>query len=137
MAISSELALIAAARAAAVHAYAPYSRFTVGAAVLTAEGTIHAGCNVENASYGLTICAERNAVFQAVAHHAGVPRLVAVAIYTPTPLPTAPCGACRQVINEFGPDALVISVCDGPSEIRSSLDHLLPHAFGPENLSAP
>ncbi len=130
-----EQALIMAARQAAARAYAPYSGFTVGAAVLTADLEIHSGCNIENASYGLTICAERTAVFQAVANRLGVPRLLAVAIYTPTAEPTAPCGACRQVLNEFGPEALVISVCDGPSEIRVPLGTLLPAAFGPGNLA--
>src|SRR5205814_4528120 len=96
-AVDSELA--AAARRAAGHAYCPYSRFPVGAAVLTDRGEIFTGCNVENASYGLTICAERNAVFQAVTHGQGRLVIQAVVVYTPTPQPTAPCGACRQVIN--------------------------------------
>jgi cytidine deaminase len=124
--------LVDAARRASARAYCPYSRFPVGAAVLTDDGTIVAGCNVENASYGLTICAERSAVFQAVA--LGHRRLRAVAIYTPTPVPSAPCGACRQVLNEFGPDAEVVSVCDGPGVLRRRLDELLPDAFGPANL---
>src|SRR6516162_4778763 len=101
--------LVRAARAASERAYCPYSHFPVGAAVLTEAGRVFAGCNVENASYGLTVCAERSAVFQAVA--AGERHVRAVVIYTPTPRPTAPCGACRQVLNEFGPDALVVSVC--------------------------
>jgi cytidine deaminase len=126
--------LIAAARDAAAHAYCPYSRFRVGAAVLTDRREIFAGCNVENASYGLTICAERNAVFQAVAQSPAAVVISAVAVYTPTPAPTAPCGACRQVINEFGPDALVISVCDGPEMFRLRTSELLPNAFGPANL---
>ena len=113
-------------------AYCPYSRFPVGAAVLTADGQIFAGCNVENASFGLTICAERNAVFQAVAKGHG--KLRVVVIFTPTPTATAPCGACRQVINEFGPDAEVISICAGNQVIRRSLGELLPEAFGPHNL---
>ena len=100
---------------AAAHAYCPYSHFRVGAAVLTDRGEIFAGCNVENASYGLTICAERNAVFQAVAQADGPLVIRAVVVYTPTAEPTAPCGACRQVINEFGPDAEVLSICDGPA----------------------
>ena len=124
-------ALIATARDASARAYCPYSRFRVGAAVLTESGAIVAGCNVENASYGLTMCAERNAVFQAVA--AGARRVRAVAVFTPTPRPTAPCGACRQVLNEFG-DAEVISACDGPEVARHSLADLLPNAFGPGNL---
>jgi cytidine deaminase len=124
--------LIEEARRASGQAYAPYSRFRVGAAVLTEGGDIFSGCNVENASYGLTICAERNAVFQAVA--AGRREVVAVVVYTPTLNPTAPCGACRQVLNEFGPGALVVCVCDGPESIRTALSELLPQAFGPKNL---
>ena len=136
MELSSKLysELVTAARAAAERAYCPYSRFPVGAAVLTGTGEICAGCNVENASYGLTICAERNAIFQAVAQGRGPLSIVAVVVYTPTATPTAPCGACRQVINEFGPDARVISVCDGPVSLESSLGILLPNAFGPGNL---
>lgn len=115
------------------HAYCPYSKFRVGAAVLTDDGRTFEGCNVENASYGLTICAERNAVFQMAAQ--GGRNIVAVVIYTPTPKPSAPCGACRQVLNEFGPDALVLSVCDGPEVLRKPLAELLPNAFGPSNLA--
>jgi cytidine deaminase len=124
--------LSTAAREASRQAYCPYSKFRVGAAVLTEGGEVYAGCNVENASYGLTICAERNAVFQAAAR--GRRTIVAVAVYTPTATPTAPCGACRQVINEFGPDAEILSVCDGPGTIRARLSELLPQAFGPQNL---
>jgi cytidine deaminase len=120
------------AKAAAARAYAPYSKFHVGAALLTRSGTVFAGCNVENASYGLTICAERNAVFQMVA--AGEMALERIVIYTPTGKPTAPCGACRQVLNEFNPDAEVISICDGPDVLRSTVRELLPEAFGPANL---
>jgi cytidine deaminase len=126
-------ALIAAARGASARAYCPYSRFAVGAAVLTEDDAIYAGVNVENASYGLTLCAERNAVVQAVAQ--GKRQVRAVVVYTPTPQPTSPCGACRQVLNEFGPNADVISVCDGPEILRQSLADLLPHAFGPHNLA--
>jgi cytidine deaminase len=125
-------ALRESARSAAARAYAPYSRFRVGAALLTRSGAVFTGCNVENASYGLTNCAERTAVFQMVA--AGETGLAMIVIYTPTPTPTAPCGACRQVLNEFNPDAEVISVCDGPDIIRSTIRELLPGAFGPANL---
>jgi cytidine deaminase len=137
MAVSESLRLdlAEAAREAAARAYCPYSRFRVGASVLMADGSIFAGCNVENASYGLTICAERNAVFQAVARLGDRPVIRAVVVYTPTPEPTAPCGACRQVINEFGPDAEVRCICDGPHELRFRLDQLLPAAFGPGNLA--
>jgi cytidine deaminase len=122
-----------AARAAAGKAYAPYSRFPVGSAVLAGSGKVYAGCNVENASYGLCNCAERTAIFGAVA--AGESTVSAVVVYTPTPLPTAPCGACRQVINEFGPEALVISICDTKNRIDTRLSALLPGAFGPGDLA--
>src|SRR5271157_3255061 len=118
-------ALLVAAREAAGRAYCPYSKFPVGAAVLTDRGEIFSGCNVENASYGLTICAERNAIFQAVAQGSGPLVITAVVVFTPTSASTAPCGACRQVINEFGPDALVLSVCDGPTTPANRLADLL------------
>jgi cytidine deaminase len=125
--------LIAAAREASTRAYCPYSKFPVGAALLTPAGEILSGCNIENASYGLTMCAERTTVFHAVAHgHRG---FKAIVIYTPTPIPTAPCGACRQVLNEFAPEAEVICVCDGRDEIRTTVRELLPDAFGPHNLA--
>ena len=124
--------LKAAARSASEHAYCPYSKFRVGAAVLSDRGEIFSGCNVENASYGLTICAERNAVFRMVAEGHTVIRLLV--IYTPTPVATAPCGACRQVLNEFGPSAQILSFCDGPTVLETTLAELLPSAFGPGNL---
>lgn len=124
--------LVRTARDASQQAYCRYSGFRVGAAVLTEDGRIFAGCNVENASYGLTICAKRNAVFQAVA--GGSPRIRAVVIYTPTAEPAAPCGACRQVITEFGPDAEIVCACDGPKILRRRLTELLPEAFGSQNL---
>ena len=125
--------MIKAARGAAEHAYCRYSHFPVGAAVLTESGDIFAGCNVENASYGLTMCAERNAIFQAVAH--GHQSIRVVVIVTPTDFPTPPCGACRQVINEFGPAAEVVAVAKSGSVLHMPLDDLLPKAFGPHNLS--
>lgn len=121
-----------AARQAAKASYSPYSKFRVGAAILTGSGKVYTGTNVENASYGLCNCAERTAIFTAVA--AGERTVQAVAVYTPTRTATSPCGACRQVINEFGPEALVISVCDGKGRIETTLDQLLPDAFGPNNL---
>ena len=120
-----------AARRAARASYSPYSKFPVGAAILTDRG-LYTGCNVENASYGLCNCAERTAIFAAVAD--GARSIRAVAVYTPTKSATSPCGACRQVINEFGPDALVIGICDGAERIETTLDQLLPAAFGPKNL---
>ena len=128
--IINEMAL--RAKQVSEKAYCPYSKFRVGAVVLTEDNQIFEGCNVENASYGLTICAERNAIFQMVAKAKA--KIVAVVIYTPTPTPAAPCGACRQVINEFGPDALVVSTCDGKEKLRKKLVELLPDAFGPGNL---
>lgn len=130
-----EARLIAAARDVWDRAYAPYSSFKVGSAVLasTPEGTgIFSGCNVENASFGLTICAERNAVFHAVA--SGARSIIAVAVVTGAPVPTMPCGACRQVLREFGPDMVVVgATLDG--QIRHyRLSHLLPDSFGPEDL---
>jgi cytidine deaminase len=120
------------ARAAAQSSYSPYSEFPVGAAIVCGSGKIFTGCNVENASYGLCNCAERTALFSAAATGERVVR--AVVVYTPTPTPSSPCGACRQVINEFGPDAVVISVCDGLDRIETTLSALLPAAFGPNNL---
>jgi cytidine deaminase len=107
-------------------AHAPYSRFKVGAALLAEDGTIHTGCNVENASYGLTICAERGAVMAAVAD--GRTRWRAIAV-SATP-PAAPCGACRQVLAEFAPELEVI-VADGEGRVErvTSLAALLPDQF--------
>lgn len=119
--------LIAEARAVRRHAYAPYSRFRVGAALLTASSKIYTGVNVENASYGLTICAERVAVGKAVSD--GHRCFRAIAIAAPSANPT-PCGACRQVLAEFG-DCLVICVDSRhPRRVRiHQLAELLPHAF--------
>ena len=125
--------LVASARSASERAYCPYSRFPVGAALLTSDGRIFVGCNVENASYGLTICAERNAVFAMVA--AGARDVAAIVVYTPTELPSAPCGACRQVLNEFGPAARVVCIGDGADRIDAPTSALLPGAFGPHNLN--
>ncbi len=124
--------LKAAAQTAAARAYAPYSKFHVGAAVLTDSGKIFAGCNVENASYGLCNCAERTAIFTAVA--AKERKLKCVVVYTPTPTATAPCGACRQVIFEFGPKARVLSFCATRDRLDTTIAALLPAAFGPDDL---
>lgn len=121
------------ARVAAANAYAPYSRFCVGAAVLAADGRIHAAANVENASYGLSMCAERSAIFRAVSE--GARNIVAIAVYTPTPNPTPPCGACRQVLSEFGRDALVVCCSqDANAERHYRASELLPDAFGATHL---
>ena len=118
--------LIDAARRAQQQAYAPYSRFRVGAAVEGEDGTIFAGCNVENASYGLVMCAERVAIGAAVS--AGIQRFRRVAVVSDSEPPAAPCGACRQVIFEFAPDAEVLAV--GPrSSHRWTMRELLPAAF--------
>ena len=124
--------LEAAARGAARHSYSPYSSFPVGAAVLTENGKIYSGCNVENASFGLTLCAERVALFSAVA--AGLRNFKILLLYTPTPRPCLPCGACRQVLREFVQDVRVIGLCDGPERLDMTLDILLPHAFEPSAL---
>jgi cytidine deaminase len=126
-------ALVAAAGEARERAYAPYSGFQVGAALLSDDGSRFTGANVENASYGLSMCAERTAVFHAVAQ--GVRRLRAVAVVASNDEPTWPCGACRQVLYEFGPDLIVISEGqDGRREERR-LAELLPEAFGPDDLA--
>ncbi len=123
-------ALIAAAQKAAEHAYSPYSHYRVGAALLAADGTISTGCNVENASYGLTICAERAAVFKAVGE--GARKFKALALVAGThEQPGTPCGACRQVLAEFcDPDMLVIcAALDGTVTVCTTLGQLLPHGF--------
>lgn len=113
-------------------AYAPYSNFRVGAALLAKDGRIFYGCNVENASYGLTVCAERVALFKAVAE--GVREFLALAVAGGSE-PCAPCGACRQVLYEFAPDLLVIMADgEGRSWRAGRLSELLPHGFGPHAL---
>jgi cytidine deaminase len=99
--------LLEAARSAMEHAYAPYSNFRVGAALLTQNGEIFLGCNVENASYGMTNCAERTAIFSAVAKLGPKVNIQAIAVVNDKGVPCSPCGACRQVIYEFGPEAVV------------------------------
>jgi cytidine deaminase len=128
--------LLARARAAANRAYVPYSGFPVGAAVLAEDGSIHTGCNVENASYGLTICAERVAATAAVS--SGHRQIVAVAVSAPKVPRTTPCGACRQFLNEFRPDTsdVLIILDDRDSGEPVGLEELLPLAFGPRNLDA-
>ena len=128
--------LVAAARAARARAYAPYSGFRVGAALLTEQGDVITAANVENASYGLAICAERSAVVAAVA--AGSRRFVAIAVAGNGPDPVTPCGACRQVLREFpaGPDLEVLCAGEtGEELITTTLGALLPDSFGPEALT--
>jgi cytidine deaminase len=126
--------LLAHARVAADLAYAPYSGFPVGAAALAADGSIYTGCNVENASSGLTICAERAAVSAAVG--AGHRQIIAIAVSTPSAASTSPCGACRQVLNEFRPAThdMVVVLDDHASGESIWLEELLPRAFGPRDL---
>jgi cytidine deaminase len=120
--------LLKAACAAMKNAYAPYSKFKVGAAILTTSGKIFGGCNVENASYGLTNCAERTAIFSAVAQLGPKIEIRAVAITNSQDASCSPCGACRQVIYEFGPEAAVIF--KGAAGWREfSASELLPEGF--------
>ncbi|MGI6451633.1 MAG: cytidine deaminase [Desulfitobacteriia bacterium] len=114
------------------HAYAPYSGYRVGAAILWDSGRITVGSNVENASYGLTVCAERNAVFQGTA--LGERKIKAVAIAVPDKILPAPCGACRQVIREFAADCTIVLANDRGETKLTSLQELLPDSFGPEFL---
>jgi len=120
--------LLRAARKAMQHAYAPYSQFRVGAALLTSDGKIVAGCNVENASYGMTNCAERTAIFAAIAQSGPWLNIRAIAVVNDQGVPCSPCGACRQVIYEFGPDAMVFfQSSKGWKE--SHITELLPEGF--------
>ncbi len=119
--------LIEAAMAARQNAYAPYSGFKVGAAILTASGRIFTGCNVENASYGLTVCAERNAVANAIMN--GEREFKAIAIVSPGAHPATPCGACRQVLAEFSKDLIVILQNLKGERQTFSIGDLIPHLF--------
>lgn len=125
--------LLEEARAVRLRAHAPYSSFPVGAALLADDGSVHVGCNVENASYGLTICAERAAVCAAVA--AGRTRFRRLALSTARGAPAAPCGACRQVLAEFAPELEVVSEVGSGAEVRQErwlLSELLPARFSLE-----
>ena len=120
--------LVEAARAARLNAWAPYSRYAVGAAIRTVDGRIFAGANVENASYGLSVCAERSAVVAAVS--AGVRKIVAVAVVTSSSPPAAPCGVCRQTLAEFCADDLPVTLGNDRGEsVTTTLGELLPRAF--------
>jgi len=123
--------LVTAARSAQARAYAPYSNFRVGAALEAPDGTVFLGCNVENASYGLTICAERAAICAAVS--AGVKRFRRAVVVSDVDPPAAPCGASRQVLAEFGLD-LPIEGVGSKRTVSWRLSDLLPAAFGPEQL---
>lgn len=120
------------ARKARQNAYAPYSHFAVGAALLAESGRVYTGCNIENASYGLTCCAERNAIFAAVG--AGERRFKMLAVAADSPEPVAPCGACRQVIAEFGIPLVVMG--NLKEAIKTMLaEELLPYGFGQESMN--
>ncbi|MFD5869070.1 cytidine deaminase [Corynebacterium sp. NPDC060344] len=145
--------LLERARAATAHSYVAYSGFPVGAALLLDDGTVVTGCNVENASYGLTNCGERTAVFRMVAEHGPDSRIVACAIVGRDAAPCHPCGACRQVLNEFGCERVIVegprpgdgaptAAADGGevgvvkpgAPISIDFAEILPYAFGPDDL---
>jgi cytidine deaminase len=120
--------LLAAARQAMKNAYAPYSKFKVGAALLTTTGKLFLGCNIENASYGMTNCAERTAIFSAVAQLGPKTKIQAIAVVNNQNAPCSPCGACRQVIFQFGPEAVVFFL--GASKWKEMrIAELLPEGF--------
>jgi cytidine deaminase len=124
-----EAALLRAAHDAAKHAYAPYSRFTVGAAVLLDDGRVFLGCNVENVSYGLTNCAERTAIFSAVAASTAKPHLRAVAVVNGSGKECSPCGACRQVMAEFSTAETIVIYRYAGGVKRMTMRELLPDGF--------
>lgn len=132
--MSDEPKLRERAFAAMQHAYAPYSNFRVGAALLGSDGSVAEGCNVENASFPAGICAERAAV--SVALSRGVRDFTAIVIATEAEAPTPPCGICRQVLMEFAPHLLVTSVTAGGAEAQWALGDLLPHAFTPKSFGS-
>ncbi len=125
--------LTATARAVQANAYAPYSRYPVGAALEADDGRVFTGANVENASYGLSNCAERAALFAAVA--GGARRFKRIVVVTESSPPAAPCGACRQALAEFGDELIVDAVGPGGAR-RWRLSTLLPHAFGREDMTS-
>lgn len=124
--------LMKIARKALQNAYAPYSHFAVGAALLAESGKVYTGCNIENASYGLTCCAERNAIFAAVG--AGERRFKMLAVAADSPEPVAPCGACRQVIAEFGIPLVVMGNLKETTKTMTA-EELLPYGFGQESMN--
>lgn len=124
--------LMKIARKARQNAYAPYSHFAVGAALLAESGRVYTGCNIENASYGLTCCAERNAIFAAV--NAGERRFKMLAVAADSPEPVAPCGACRQVIAEFGIPLVVMGNLKESTKTMTA-EELLPYVFGQESMN--
>ena len=127
----SDEELLALARLAMEQSYSPYSRYPVGAALLSDDGRVFQGCNIENASFGLTNCAERTALFKAVSEGARAFRAIAIASRDSAPYP---CGACRQALNEFAPDLRVLVTWGGGQVDKTTLPALLPHGFGPKDL---
>ncbi len=121
--------LVAAARRAMKNAHAPYSKFKVGAALLTTKGRIFSGCNIENASYGMTNCAERTAIFTAVGQLGPKMEIRAIAVTNNQNAPCSPCGACRQVIYEFGPKAVVFFRGKSGDDLELAITELLPEGF--------
>ena len=118
--------LIDLAKQARLNSYSPYSKFAVGCCIQTTDGQFFTGCNVENISFGLTICAERAAVFNAISAAGPATRIKKAIIYTPTDHPITPCGACRQVLKEFGADLLVVSGSKRGEELSFRIAELLP-----------
>lgn len=123
--------LIREAMKAKENAYVPYSKFKVGAALLTEDGKIYSGCNIENAAYTPTICAERTAIFKAISE--GTKEIKAIAVVAGSNM-SYPCGVCRQVIKEFGENATIIVATSEEEYKEYTLNDLLPHGFGPEDL---
>ncbi len=130
-ALPNDAQLIVLAKEAMRRSYSPYSHFKVGACVLSEDGRVFTGTNIENASFGMTICAERSAIFRAVSD--GVTEFSAIAIAAESAAPW-PCGACRQVLNEFAPDIRVLVAWEQDKTDQSTLKELLPHGFGPKDL---
>lgn len=131
--MSGDVTLVQAAIAAMQHAYAPYSNYPVGAALLAADGQVYTGCNVENASYPAGICAERTALVKAVS--SGARQFTRLALATPNG--GSPCGICRQMLFEFAPDLpVIIARADGVILMEARLVELLPHGFGPSSVTS-
>ena len=126
--------LLKLATAARDHSYSPYSHYRVGAALLTKDGTVYQGCNIENASFTPTICAERTAFFKAIFD--GVRDFAAIAVIGSGELPAYPCGVCRQVMSEFceGDFLIITSNADGSTVVAETLDQMMPYRFGPKDL---
>ena len=129
--------IVKAAVEAAENAYCPYSKFHVGAALVTSQGDIYAGCNVENVMFNGMSHAELTAISNAIVHEGPGMRIAEMVVWTPTPTPTPSCGGCRQLIREHASkQCIVLSYCDDPtkSPLGLTVEDMLPHSFGPENL---